>query len=212
MPKKGIIYILTNEAMPGYVKIGKINKSNKSTTARMKELDSTGVPLPFECYFAGKVSDVDYVEKKLHDAFDDHRLRPRREFFEISPKRVLSALQLVVEFEDVTPRDEVFENPDEDRAAIIRATNRRSRLNLEKIGIKPGAILVHSRNEKATCKVIDNRRVEFHGETMSLSKSGLLVFNELGFNWSAVSGSSCWEYEGETLDERRQRLESETSD
>ena len=49
----GIIYVLVNEAMPGLIKIGKITKEGKSVEDRMKELDSTGVPLPFE---RGKLS------------------------------------------------------------------------------------------------------------------------------------------------------------
>lgn len=206
MSKKGTIYILTNEAMEGVVKVG---KTTKPVEARMKELDTTGIPLPFECYFAGRVDNIDHVEKQLHDAFDDHRIRPRREFFSISPKRVLSALRLVRELEDVTPREEVFAEPEEDRKAVLKASNRRSRLNLEKIGILPEMILTHERDDKATCKVIDDKRVEFNGEIMSLSKSALKVYHDLGFNWVSVSGSSSWEYDGETLDERRHRLEGE---
>lgn len=50
-----IIYILTNEAMPGMVKVG---LTNDSVEARITHLSSsTGVPLPFECYFAAEVSD-----------------------------------------------------------------------------------------------------------------------------------------------------------
>ena len=38
---QGIVYILINEAMPGYTKIGKTLSTVKQ---RMKDLDSTGVP------------------------------------------------------------------------------------------------------------------------------------------------------------------------
>ena len=102
---EGIIYILINEAMPGYVKIG---KTSNSVEERMKSLDSTGVPLPFECFYASKVKDMDSAEKLLHDAFGGQRTRAKREFFEVDPARIASALKLA-DGEDVTPRDDVVE-------------------------------------------------------------------------------------------------------
>ena len=50
-----IVYILTNEAMPGYVKIG---MTNNSLLERMKQLDRTNIPLPFECYYACEVENA----------------------------------------------------------------------------------------------------------------------------------------------------------
>ena len=44
---KGLVYVLTNSAMPGLVKIGMTTRDSVDT--RMKELYSTGVPVPFEC-------------------------------------------------------------------------------------------------------------------------------------------------------------------
>ena len=57
----GIIYVLTNPAMSGLVKIGKTSRA--SVDQRLNELYSTGVPVPFECVFAGKVEDESKVEK-----------------------------------------------------------------------------------------------------------------------------------------------------
>lgn len=44
----GVIYLMTNVAMPGMVKIGKTDSVN-SLTARLRDLYNTSVPLPFEC-------------------------------------------------------------------------------------------------------------------------------------------------------------------
>ena len=63
----GTIYILVNQAMEGYTKVG---KTRSSVEQRMRELDSTGVPLPFECFYAARVADIEFVERRLHDAFD----------------------------------------------------------------------------------------------------------------------------------------------
>jgi len=46
-PQKGLVYVLTNPAMLGLVKIGQTTNEIKS---RMNELNTTGVPLPFELY------------------------------------------------------------------------------------------------------------------------------------------------------------------
>ena len=86
--KSGNIYILINAAMPNYVKIG---KTEQAVEERMKTLDTTSVPLPFECFYAARVEDIDFVERQLHDAFGNQRVRKNREFFEIDPARVTAA-------------------------------------------------------------------------------------------------------------------------
>ena len=49
----GLVYVLTNSAMPGMVKIGMTQRADLEQ--RMKELYGTGVPVPFECAYACKV-------------------------------------------------------------------------------------------------------------------------------------------------------------
>ena len=97
------VYILTNESMPGYVKIG---MTEKSVTSRMLDLDTTGVPLPFQCYYAARVADHRKVEQALHVAFGGNRVRKSREFFMVDPFRVKAVLELLAE-EDVTPREDM---------------------------------------------------------------------------------------------------------
>ena len=65
----GIVYLLTNPVMPGLVKIGMTTQED--IEKRMKELYTTGVPVPFECQFACKVKkgDCAKIEKALHMAF-----------------------------------------------------------------------------------------------------------------------------------------------
>ena len=53
----GIVYLLTNPVMPGLVKIGMT--AQEDINKRMKELYTTGVPVPFECQFACKVKNGD---------------------------------------------------------------------------------------------------------------------------------------------------------
>lgn len=198
-----IIYILTNEAMPGYVKIG---RTSTSLEQRIKELSSsTSVPLPFTCFYACTVKDSLFVEHQLHDAFDNIRVNPKREFFQISPERVVSALKLA-EIENITPKSDLIETH-EDREALEQAITKRSRFNFNMVNIPIGAELTFSRDENIKAVVIDTKSaksIEFGGEVTSLSESARKV---LGYSQS-VAGTDYWMYDGETLDERRKRFEN----
>ena len=183
--------------MPGYVKIGKTNNLEQ----RIRSLDTTGVPLPFECFYACTVTDSAFVERQLHDSFLDHRVRSSREFFEIAPERVVSALKLA-EIENVTPKKDFVES-EEDQKALDEARTRRTIFNFTMVDIPIGAELVFSRDENVKAKVVDNRSVMFNGEITSLSTSAQKI---LGVDYG-VAGTDYWMYEGETLDERRRRIE-----
>ena len=94
-----IVYVLTNPAMLGLVKIGKTTQLEVED--RIKQLFSTGLPVPFDCAFACQVKDAAEVERALHMAFGDHRINPNREFFKIEAERVIAVLKLL-KVEDIT--------------------------------------------------------------------------------------------------------------
>jgi PAS domain-containing protein len=196
-----IIYILTNEAMPGYVKIG---KTSTNMEQRIRELSSsTSVPLPFTCFYACTVKDANFAEHQLHDAFDNNRINPKREFFQIAPERVVSALKLA-EIENITPQKEFFDNK-EDQQALHKARAMRSIFRFSMVNIPNGAELVFSRDENKKAKVVDDRAIEFNGKITSLSASAREI---LGYKYG-VAGTDYWMYEGETLDERRRKSEEQ---
>jgi hypothetical protein len=95
-----IVYILTNPVMPGVVKIGKTDKEEVS--ARVKELFTTGVPVPFDCVYACVVENNESVEKLLHARFAECRINPRREFFWLDTPDAVAALK-PYELSDATP-------------------------------------------------------------------------------------------------------------
>jgi hypothetical protein len=198
-----IIYILTNEAMPGYVKIGKTNTSLEQRVAELSR--STSVPLPFTVSYACTVKSAAFVERQLHDAFDNNRVNPRREFFNIDPERVVSALKLA-EIEDVTPKNDIVESV-EDQKSLNEARQIRSRFNFDMVEIPLGAELYFSRDASIKARVVGrtgSETIEYEGKRTSLSKAAQQI---LGYN-NAISGTGYWSYDGETLDERRQRLET----
>ena len=200
-----IVYILTNPVIPDLVKVGRTTNLEE----RVRSLSShSGVPVPFEVYYACVVNDSSNVEKHIHDGFGDHRVNPRREFFRINPERVLSILKLV-EIENVTPSGDYVEDQEEQQS-LNKERGRRSSFNFSSVGIPPGETLHFVRDESVTVTVVDDRSVEFEGEVTSLSQSSAILLNrDYGWNASSVQGPRYWIYENETLSERRSRIEND---
>tara|TARA_Y100001970_G_C14244493_1_gene867113 strand:- start:2111 stop:3010 length:900 start_codon:yes stop_codon:yes gene_type:complete len=199
----GTVYIISNPAMPGLVKIGK----TINLEARLQSLYSSGVPMPFRCIYAKEVDNYSEVERKLHKGLNSHRENSNREFFRIPEEEVINFLELIPG-KDVTPKEDDFEDK-EDEIAFERATRIGQRFNFNMVKIPIGSTLTFIRDENVTCKVISSSRVEFDGNDHSLSSAALIATNRMGFNWKTIAGPLNWKFEGEVLDERRSRLEEE---
>ena len=207
-----VVYCLTNPAMVGYVKIGK----TEDLSQRLKQLDNTSTPLPFECIYAIEVNDSSKVEHLLHDAFADLRTRRTREFFEISPERVISAMQLTGG-RDVTPTDDTVEDQ-ESQVALDKARTRRARFNFEMVGIHAGEILEFYSDPQVQCTVLGSNKILFREEETTLSGAAVdLLIAEKEIRGDpiprtlrvdrAAQGPIYWKYQGESLDARRIRME-----
>ena len=195
-----IVYILTNEAMPGYVKIG---MTNNSLLERMRQLDRTNIPLPFECYYACEVENARQEETWLHSIFSDRRIRDEREFFKIDPERVVAAIRRIQK-KDITPK-EFLNVTKEEQNELEEVKEIRARFDFSKYKIPVGSIIVYSRDNSVKAKVLEKNKIEFDGKITSLSESAREL---LGYKRS-VAGTLYWMYEDETLDERRKRFENE---
>lgn len=217
-PKPGIVYVLTNQGMPGYVKIGRtINLPDRLSVLNAK----SAVPHPFVVHYAVEVEDAKGAESLLHDAFDDYRVSPKREFFEVKPARVAAALGLtlingrvvdenhiVANGKDDTTPDTTGMTEDEIETHEKRA-RRRANFQFKDLGIPVGAVLTFSRNSEVTAKVVDDKnKVEFRGERTTLSRAATI---QLG-GTTCVNGVYYWEYQGEILDDIRTRKEQEAED
>jgi hypothetical protein len=198
-----IVYLLTNPTMPGLVKIGRTT----DLESRLRSLSThTGVPVPFECFYACQVENSTKVEKALHDAFGDHRINPKREFFRLNPDRVVAILELVA-LNDAAPKMEIADDPVE-LEALHREQSRREQFRFSLADVPIGVTLYFSRDENIIAKVVDDRRIEFEGEITTTSSAAAKVLKgRFGWTVKQVQGPLYWVYEGETLDERRSRLE-----
>ncbi len=193
--------------MPDMVKIGITDNVER----RVKELSgSSGVPLPFECYYAVKVSeDAKKLEKKIHEGFDKQRVRREREFFYTSPENAKSILELleIMGGENVTPKDDIVESQEE-KQALDEARKLRTRFNFSMLDIKPGEILKVKKDNSIVCEVHDETQVKFRDKITSLSNSADIILKEMGYEWLSVQGPRWWVYEGKTLSELRNERES----
>ena len=80
----GWVYILSNRSMPSKVKVG---WTKGRPEVRARELQTTGVPTPFEVETAFLFSNgADLVENRTHLLLSEKRISTAREFFECSPQ------------------------------------------------------------------------------------------------------------------------------
>ena len=188
--------------MDGYIKIGRAEgKTDIDVRRRMKSLDTTGVPLAFNCEYAVVVRDAGEVERALHEAFGEYRARSTREFFyKLPPHRVKAVLKLCA-LNDVTPPEDG--EPNDELPSI---QTKRPGFNFRMVRIPVGASLQWADDPQKECTVADEKTsVVYEGQQWAISTlAGKLK------GWKRPpSGPQYWLYEGETLQERRERLDRE---
>ena len=201
-----IVYILTNECMPETIKIG----TTENLEQRIKQLDNTSVALPFECYYAVEVPDASEIEKKMHQGLDDCRIRNNREFFNTTPERAKSLLEIaeVMGGKNVTPSEDIVETS-QDLEALRKAKKRRQDFKFQMLGIEKGTVLVFKKDKTITCEVFDDsNKVMFRGEVKTLSNSAHIVLQEMGSDWGGANGTLWWCLGGKTLNDLRSESES----
>lgn len=203
----GIIYLLENEAFATQViKIGRTGSRGQDLAARIRTLN-TGVPLPFRCYRASLVQDAVEVERQLHQVFYPAKQSWRGEFYEVEPWRVELVLRLH-EIEDMTahaPALSKEEVDDINAAELVR--EKREKFSFAEVEVPVGTKLTLT-NSDIQCEVADARTgVLYDGQQYSLSG---LAKQLKGYPYS-VNGILHWEYDNETLQKRRERMQESES-
>ena len=188
-----IVYVLTNSAMPGLVKIGKTSFNDPQD--RIAQLYSTGVPVPFKIEFACKVADEREVEKALHIAFGPSRINPKREFFRIEPEQAIAILRLL-HTEDKTA-EIAAQNAEIDAESVQAAESLRARrpnLNFEEMQIPVGSVL-QSYDDDSTATVVAPKKVRYRDEEMTLTAATRLM---LDLDYSVAPGPH-WTFNGKRI-------------
>ncbi len=190
-----IVYVLTNEAMPNLVKIGKTTRSDVKT--RMSELYSSGVPYQFECVYAVEVNDCSTVEKALHVAFNPNRVNPKREFFSIDPEQAIAILKLLGT-KDVTPmlNSDLNSNVSAtELEAVKQAKKKRPNINYFEMGLEKGTLMTFANDSEITVTIASEKKVIYNEEEMSLTR----VTKELLELDYAVQPTKYWLVDGKNL-------------
>lgn len=90
----GYVYILTNKAMPGLIKIG---QTARTVQERADELYTTGVPIAFDIAHEFPCENHEKLERQMHTELEKHRFNENREFFEYSADDAFELLQKLVD-------------------------------------------------------------------------------------------------------------------
>ena len=204
MSAEGIVYVLSNPAMPGILKIGRTTRA--SVEDRMRELYNTSVPFQFVCEYACAAKDCAALEKALHAAFAQQRLNPNREFFRIGVEQLLPLLNYLSELHQATNRtaevEQVLQQHETaaDAAARDRYIARRPRMNFYEMGLTDGSILTFNgatpTPEPITATVCEAHKVLYAGSTTTLTP---LTQQLLNLPYS-VSPARYWFHNGKSLD------------
>ena len=195
----GIVYLLTNPVMPGLVKIGMTTRNDLDV--RMRELYTTGVPVPFECQYACEVNprDCAKIEKALHKAFAPNRINANREFFQIQVDQAKAILELFHHEDITTDVSHEIENDltADDRAATLKVQKHRPPLNFYQMGMQKGDILAWKDDPSITVSIYSDRKVLYNGEEIALSA----LTRDLRGAKYYVAPTSYWTYNDRPLSE-----------
>jgi hypothetical protein len=201
-----IVYVLTNSAMPGLVKIGRTQQS--AVELRMNQLYSTGVPVPFECIYAAEVDDHTKVEAALHIAFGPSRVNQNREFFKIDPEQAVAVLKLIGN-KEVTPQVNADLNIEVSEAELAsgKKLQKKPNLNFAQMGIPIESQLLFKDNVSFV-EVVGEKKVKLNGVMMSLTAA---TRDLLGIDYS-VQPSPHWTFQGKSLKDIYDQVYSDGDD
>ena len=214
--KFGVIYILTNPSFPDYVKIGYADDVEK----RLKQLNrSETIPFAFRVYAVYQVESR-LTDKELHKVID--KLNPDlrtidnfdgkervKEFYAMSAEDAYGLLECIAKISGTEDRlqrltPEGHEILDEQIANEVRETARRGPFRFGDCNIPVGSEITFIEDENIKAIVVDDRRIEYNGETTSLSA---LAQKLKGFN-HVTQGPVWFSYQGEKLSDLRNRIEN----
>jgi hypothetical protein len=182
--------------MPEYIKIG---FTHGDVQERIKQLDKTGTPLPFEVYYAATVENAEKEERWLHSIFADRRARDSREFFKMNPEYATLALKRV-ELKEEKIDSELTEDQEKE---VEEVKERRSRFHFSRYGIAIGSKLTFTRDSNVVAEVVENDKIKIGEKVDSMSEHARQL---LGYK-KKPAGTLYFEYKDEILDDMRRRID-----
>jgi len=179
----GYIYILTNPSFPDYIKIGYADNVEQ----RLQQLNqSECIPFAFRVYATYEV-DTRLSDLKIHAIID--KLNPNlrsidnfngqkrvREFYAMTAEDAYDILEAIAEIHNYTGRLKKWELTEADKEAeetaeeIIQERQARgANFVFADMGIPMGAEFEYLEDSSVKCTVVDERKVQYNGETMYIT-------------------------------------------
>jgi hypothetical protein len=98
--------------MPGFVKIG---YTAGELSVRLQQLNTTGLPSPFQVAALFYVREPEECESKVHAQLAQYRTNPKREFFSQSvPQLIKESIDVIGEYMESSPVSHDQVEPDEE--------------------------------------------------------------------------------------------------
>lgn len=183
----GYIYIMTNPALKGMVKIGYAT----DVEVRRKQLSTTALPYEYEVYATYETSG-NLEDKKLHKMIDnlnpELRVTSNREFFVMTPEEAYELLEAIATISGSQNKLKMLKKKE------AKQKVKRPAINFTKCGIPIGAELVYTEDPNVTVIVKTDRKVLFNEELTSLSAvAGTLK------GVKAIQGPQFFTYNGKNI-------------
>ena len=223
MPK-GIVYILTNPCLDGWVKIGMTERND--IERRLKELNTpTNIPLSYRCYAVYEVDNPSEVEKNIHSIIDriDYSLHAReqlengrireREFFTISPETAYGIFKDISNLRGDFDSLKLYKPTCDEMKELEIAENKSKRANssFKLLNIAVGEKIAFLYDDNIEAEVIDEKNhIKYDGDKYTVTGLASKILTEQ-YNWNEETRSNGWRFfvkDGIALSDLRDMIES----
>lgn len=220
---KGIVYILTNPCLDGWVKIGMTERND--VEGRLRELNTpTNIPLSYRCYAIYEVENPVEVEKRIHSLIDrvDNSLHAReemsngrireREFFRISPETAFGIFKDVAALRGDRENLKIYA-PTKEQAQeeeIADARTKKKNISFKLLGLNIGDELQYLFDENIVVTIVDEKnKIRYLEDEYSVTGLARILLHNLQ-GWAKNPNVNGWRYfvkDGVTLGELRDNAE-----
>lgn len=221
---RGLVYILTNPCLDGWVKIGMTERND--IERRLQELNSPpNIPLSYRCYATYEVENPLEVERRIHSLIDrvDDSLHAReqlnngrireREFFKISPETAYGIFKDIAVLRGDTNKLKLYTPTLDQSQEQELAENRTKRSNnsFELLNISIGEEISFLYDDTIIAKVLNKKnQVEFDGIQYSVTGLARKILFER-FDWAENLHVNGWRFftkDGISLSDLRDNIEN----
>lgn len=224
MPR-GLVYILTNPCLDGWVKIGMTERND--IERRLQELNfPPNIPLSYRCYATYEVENPLEVERRIHSLIDrvDDSLHAReqlnngrvreREFFKISPETAYGIFKDIAVLRGDANNLKLYTPTLDQSQEQELAENRTKRSNnsFELLNISIGEEISFLYDDTIVAKVLNRKnQVEFDGVQYSVTGLARKILFER-FDWTENLHVNGWRFftkDGVSLSDLRDTIENQ---